>query len=155
MQTKINADMAVGIPGTHGNGQPYFADPYIAGADVLMGGAAYIETDGTAKNLASGKTGVGIFVNPNEHIRMVLPSDERSLVVAKGSTVAVAKKGSWYVALPDNATEAAKWVKGASLQYGSYTNSKSETVYGLVFNASGAVAEILMVGGGVALIRFK
>lgn len=155
MQKTINKDMAVGIPGTHGNGQPYFADAYIAGADVLMGGAAYIDTDGTAKNLASGKTGCGIFVNPNEHIRMVLPSDTASLVVAKGATVAVAKKGSWYVALPDNATEAAKWVKGATLAYGSYADSKSTTIYGLVQSASNVVAEILTVGGGVALIRFK
>jgi len=149
MQTTINKDMAVGIPGTHGNGQPYFADPYIAGADVTMGGVAAIDTDGTAIPNASGKTPVGIFVNPNEHIRMVLPSDERSLVVAKGSTVAVAKKGAWYIAVPTDATEKAKWVKGAGLAYGS------SSPFQFVQSASNVVAEILSVGGGVALIRFK
>ena len=45
MQTRINKDMAYGIPGTHGNGQPYFADPYIAGATVTMGGVAALDAN--------------------------------------------------------------------------------------------------------------
>jgi hypothetical protein len=82
MQTTIYKDMAFGVPGTHGNGQPYFADPYIAGADVTMGGVAAINTDGMAVPYsATASTPVGIFVNPNEHVKMVLPSSDRSLVV--------------------------------------------------------------------------
>lgn len=146
MQTTIYKDMAFGVPGTHGNGQPYFADPYIAGADVTMGGVAAINTDGMAVPYsATASTPVGIFVNPNEHVKMVLPSSERSLVVKAGDTVAIAKKGSWYVAVP--AGDAANWVKGAKLAYDS-------SAYGLKVDASGTVAEILGLDGGIALIRF-
>lgn len=146
MQTRINKDMAYGIPGTHGNGQPYFADPYIAGATVTMGGVAALDANGNAVPYSvTNSTPVGIFVNPNEHVRMVLPSEERTLAVAAGSTVAIAKKGAWYVAIP--VADAANWVKGAKLAYDS-------TSYGLKVDASGTVAEVLGVGGGVALIRF-
>ena len=146
MQTTIYKDMAFGVPGTHGNGQPYFADPYIAGADVTMGGVAAINTDGMAVPYsATASTPVGIFVNPNEHVKMVLPSSERSLVVKAGDTVAIAKKGSWYVAVPEG--DAANWVKGAKIAYDS-------SAYGLKVDASGTVAEILGVDGGIALIRF-
>ena len=146
MQTTIYKDMAFGVPGTHGNGQPYFADPYIAGADVTMGGVAAINSDGMAVPYsATASTPVGIFVNPNEHVKMVLPSSERSLVVKAGDTVAIAKKGSWYVAVPEG--DAANWVKGAKIAYDS-------SAYGLKVDASGTVAEILGVDGGIALIRF-
>ena len=146
MQTTIYKDMAFGVPGTHGNGQPYFADPYIAGADVTMGGVAAIDAGGMAVPYsATASTAVGIFVNPNEHVKMVLPSGERSLVVKAGDTVAIAKKGSWYVAVPT--ADAANWVKGAKLAYDS-------SAYGLKVDASGTVAEILGVDGGIALIRF-
>ena len=146
MQTTIYKDMAFGVPGTHGNGQPYFADPYIAGADVTMGGVAAINADGMAVPYsATASTPVGIFVNPNEHVKMVLPSSERSLVVKAGDTVAIAKKGSWYVAVPEG--DAANWVKGAKIAYDS-------VAYGLKVDASGTVAEILGVDGGIALIRF-
>lgn len=148
MQTTINKDMAYGIPGTHGNGQPYFADPYIAGAAVTMGGVAAIDANGNAVPYsATAATPVGIFVNPNEHVRMVLPSDSRTLEVAAGASVAVAKKGSWYVAVPE--ADKANWVVGAKLAYSSST-------YGLVVDASGTVAEILGVGDAkdCALIRF-
>ena len=146
MQTTIYKDMAFGVPGTHGNGQPYFADPYIAGADVTMGGVAAINSDGMAVPYsATASTPVGIFINPNEHVKMVLPSSERSLVVKAGDTVAIAKKGSWYVAVPT--ADAANWVKGAKIAYDS-------AAYGLKVDASGTVAEILGVDGGIALIRF-
>lgn len=146
MQTTINKDMAVGIPGTHGNGQPYFADPYIAGANVTMGGVAAIAADGTAVPYsATASTPVGIFVNPNEHVRMVLPTSEASLVVRQGDTVAVAKKGSWYVAIPE--VDAANWVAGAKLVYDS-------TSYGLLVGVSNTVAEVLLAKDGIALIRF-
>ena len=146
MQTTINIDMAMGVPGTHGNGQPYFADPYIAGASVTMGGVAAIDATGKAVPYsATASTPVGIFVNPNEHVRMVLPSDSNTLVVREGDTVAVAKKGSWYVAVPT--ADAANWVKGAKVKYDS-------TTYGLLVDVAGAVAEILDVDSGIALIRF-
>jgi len=174
MQTKINKRMATGIPGTHGNGQPYFADPYIAGGSVKMGTAVMLDGSGNVVTLAtSAANGIGIAVNPNEHVNMALPSDVATLTVPQGATVAVAKKGAWYVAVPTDAvtyvdsdthTEAHNWVKGAKLNYSTSYN-------GLVYNASGTVAEILevdeveevvdttegkvkVVGQPVALIRF-
>lgn len=158
MQKTIKKDMAFGIPGTHGNGQPYFADPYIAGDKVTMGGVAALKSDGTVVPYsATATTAIGIFVNPNEHIKMELPSDTVSLDVAKGSNVAVAKKGAWFVPVPSDATENAKWVVGAKLVY-------SATTYALAVGTTNAVAEILKVDngelditnyvGGVALIRF-
>lgn len=146
MQTTINKDMAVGIPGTHGNGQPYFADPYIAGEGVTMGGVAAVAADGTAVPYsATANVPVGIFVNPNEHVRMVLPTSDASLVVRQGDTVAVAKKGSWFVAIPT--ADAANWVKGATVIYDSAT-------YGLKVGSSNPVAEVLLAKDGIALIRF-
>lgn len=145
MQTVINKDMAVGIPGTHGNGQPYYADPYIAGGEVTFGTLAAIDSDGNAVAWTSGSC-AGLLVNPNEHIVMALPSDTRTLKVQKGTTVALAKKGAWYVPVPSDATEAAKWVKGAKL-------AADSTDHALKVDASGTFGEILMVGGGVALIR--
>lgn len=147
MQTTINKDMAVGIPGTHGNGQPYFADAYIAGEDVTMGGVAMVSAAGKAMNYdgGDGSAAVGIFVNPNEHVRMVLPSDEMSLVVRKGDTVAIAKKGAWYVGIPT--ADAVNWTDGAKLKYDAATK-------GLKVDAAGTVAEILRAKDGIALIRF-
>ena len=157
MQKTIKKDMAFGIPGTHGNGQPYFADPYTAGDKVTMGGVAALKDGMAVPYSESATTAIGIFVNPNEHIKMELPSDSVSLDVAKGSNVAVAKKGAWFVPVPSDATENAKWVVGAKLVYSAMT-------YALAVGTTNAVAEILKVDngelvstayvGGVALIRF-
>lgn len=143
MQTVINKDMAVGIPGTHGNGQPYYADPYIAGGEVTFGTLAAIDTDGNAVAWTSGDC-AGLLVNPNEHIVMALPSDTRTLKVQKGTTVALAKKGAWFVKVPD--ADKANWVKDAKLKADTSSHE-------LRVDASGTFGEILMVGGGVALIR--
>lgn len=147
MQTVIKKNMAVGIPGTHGNGQPYFADPYIVGAadGVTMGGIAQLDDNGNAIVCSDASKAVGIYVNPNEHVRMVLPTDTASLVVPQGATVAIAKKGSWYVAIPS--ADKANWKKGVKLNY---------STSGFVYNASGTAAEVLLVDdeATVALIRF-
>ena len=146
MQTTINKDMAIGVPGTHGNGQPYFADPYIAASDVVMGGVAAVNANGKAVPYSeTATTPVGIFVNPNEHVRMVLPSDTRSLTVAAGNTVAIAKKGAWYVKVPT--ADATNWVVGAKVIYDA-------TSYGLLVGTTSPVAEILETDGVTALIRF-
>lgn len=145
MQTVINKDMAVGIPGTHGNGQPYYADPYIAGGEVTFGTLAGIDASGNVVAWASGAC-AGLIVNPNEHVVMALPSDTRTLKVGAGTTVALAKKGSWYVAVPSDETERAKWIKGAKLK-------ADTTTHALAVDDAGTYGEILMVGGGVALVR--
>lgn len=116
MQTKINATMAMGVPGEHGNTQPYFADSYIASANVTMGTPVVVT--GTTVAPASGSTADGIAVSPHEHVRMVLPDGTQSLVVKAGDTVAVAKKGSWFVAIPDSALSVADGVVSCSWAVG-------------------------------------
>lgn len=141
MQTKINKTMAFPLPGNHGNGQPNFSDPYIAGAEVTFGGVAALKDGKAVPYSATATTPIGIFVNPNEHILWKLPEDKGSIKVPAGETVGVAKAGSWYVPIPEGETEHNKWVAGAKLKYDS-------TTYGLVVDTSSTVAEILMVEPG-------
>lgn len=148
MQTKINAKMAMGIPGTHGNGQPYFADPYITGASVVMGAAVKVDSNGHVVNTTD-STGVGIAVSPQEHVHMSLPSSTATLTVPAGTAVGVAKKGSWIVAIPTSTANteagvAAKaWIKGAKLNYAAYNATSCPS--GLTVSGEGTVAEILDV----------
>lgn len=116
MQTKINATMAMGVPGEHGNTQPYFADSYIASQKVTMGTPVVVT--GTTVAPASGNTADGIAVSPHEHVRMVLPDGEQSLDVEIGGTVAVAKKGSWFVAIPNSALSVSEGVVSCSWAVG-------------------------------------
>ena len=113
LQSIINKNMAFGVPGTHGNGQPYFADSYIAGAAVTIGKVAALDTNGNVIE-CTGSNPLGLIVNPNEHVRMVLPTDEGSLQVAAGSSVAVAKGGSWYIDLPGDAYTVSGAISGAA-----------------------------------------
>lgn len=145
MQTKINKKMAFGIPGTHGNGQPYYADPYVAGGTVTFGTLAGLDANGRAVAWTTGNV-AGLLVNPNEHVRMVLPSSERSLSVDQGTTVAIAKKGAWYVSVPT--ADKANWKKGAKL-------IADTTTHALNVSASGTYGEVLEVDDDatLALIR--
>lgn len=145
MQTVIGAKTALGVPGEHGNTQPYRADSYVAKEDVTLGKVVdYPRNDGgqvtdyNAVVEASGTTFLGIAVSPHEHVRMVLPSYETSLVVTAGATVAVASKGTWFVAKPASA------VKGSKLKVAGGV---------LTVDAAGTFAEVLEVDDSVALIR--
>ena len=120
MQTVISNELAFGVPGTHANGQPFYADSYV----TPTGDTDSAITFGTLVALVSGKivpaTGtaaLGLAVAPNEHVRWVLPDGARSLVADKGSTIAVAKRGAWYVAVPT--ADKANWVAGAKLAIAS------------------------------------
>lgn len=144
MQTAINPKMALGVPGTHGNTQPYLADVYIAGAPVTMGTAVELDASGNVIPCATAGNAIGIAVNPNEHINMALPSDTATLTVPTGATVAVAKKGSWYV------KAVAGWTKGAKLAYAAVATA---TPAGLVADDVG-IAEVLDTDTATALIRF-
>lgn len=136
MQTVIGAKTALGVPGEHGNTQPYRADSYIAKAPVTMGALVVLNGDGVIP--ATGTAALGIAVSPHEHVRMVLPTDETSLVVPAGSTVAVASKGTWFVAKPADA------VKGSKLKVAGGV---------LTVDPAGTFAEVLEVDDSVALIR--
>lgn len=136
MQTVVGAKTALGVPGEHGNTQPYRADSYIAKAPVTMGALVILDGDGVIP--ATGTTALGLAVSPHEHVRMVLPTDETSLVVPTGATVAVASKGTWFVAKPDTA------VKGSKLKVAGGV---------LTVDPAGTFAEVLEVDDSVALIR--
>jgi hypothetical protein len=105
MQTKITMNLAFGKPGEHANTQPYRADAYAVASAVTLGTLAYTGTGGVG-TYAGGtrETYLGLFVSPNEHVNMALPSNIATLQVPAGTTVAVAKRGSWFVAIPKIAT---------------------------------------------------
>ena len=139
MQTTIYKDMAFGVPGTHGNGQPYFADPYIAGADVTMGGVAAINTDGMAVPYsATASTPVGIFVKGP---KSTYGSSVQRAQSRRQATPLRLRRRVLVCRVPRRGC--ANWVKGAKLAYDS-------SAYGLKVDASGTVAEILGVDGGIA-----
>lgn len=116
MQTKITMNLAFGKPGEHANTQPYRADAYAVASAVTLGTLAYTGTGGVG-TYAGGtrETYLGLFVSPNEHVNMALPSNVATLQVPAGTTVAVAKRGSWFVAIPKVATASGKYTyTGAS-----------------------------------------
>lgn len=119
MQTSINENMALGIAGEHANTQPWFADAFIAATDVTFGGLAGRDANGKiGTHSATYSEFVGIFVSPHEHVKQVLPTGERSLTVKAGETVAVARKGSWFIA--QAASDATPFKKGDKLKISSY-----------------------------------
>lgn len=136
MQTEISAKTALGVPGEHGNTQPYRADSYIAKASITMGTPVVLDSDGIIP--ATDTTALGIAVSPHEHVRMALPSDATSLIVHTGATVAVASKGTWFIAKPTGA------VKGSKLKVAGGV---------LAVDSAGTFAEVLDVDDSVALIR--
>lgn len=154
MQTSINKLMALGIPGEHANTQPYFADAYIAATDVTMGGAAGIKDGKVGAMGTNFPTFYGIFVSPHEHVKMELPSDSMSLKVAKGATVAVAKKGSWFLAVPT--AEVSKWTVDAKVYVkadGTITADAQTTPSGGSAVSNTEIGVILATDGIVAAVR--
>lgn len=144
MQTTITMNLAFGKPGEHANTQPYRADSYAAASTVTFGQPAYTGTGGVGAYDASTRgTYLGLFVSPNEHVNMALPSNVATLSVPAGTTVAVAKRGSWFVAIPS--TETSSWIVGAKI----YAKAGSLTT-----TASGGtlVGEILAVQNGSNLV---
>lgn len=117
MQNTITMNLAFGKPGEHANTQPYRADAYAVASAVTLGTLAYTGTGGVGAYAGgSRETYLGLFVSPNEHVNMALPSSTATLQVPAGTTVAVAKRGSWFVAIPKVATEV-----------GTYTYTGSST----------------------------
>ena len=143
MQTTINNELAFGFPGEHANGQPWRADPYIASTEVTFGTLAGIDASGKVGQMgASYGTFLGLIVSPHQHVRMILPDDTRSLSVPAGTTIAVAKRGAWYVKVADSET----WAEGDKLKVANYKLSKSSSTSDVI------VADVLKVKDGVALI---
>lgn len=117
MQTTITMNLAFGKPGEHANTQPYRADSYAAASTVTFGQPAYTGTGGVgAYDSSTRGTYLGLFVSPNEHVNMALPSNVATLSVPAGTTVAVAKRGSWFVSIPKvSGANDSSWTVGAKV----------------------------------------
>lgn len=142
MQTTITMNLAFGKPGEHANTQPYRADSYAAASTVTFGQPAYTGTGGVGAYDASTRgTYLGLFVSPNEHVNMALPSNVATLSVPAGTTVAVAKRGSWFVSIPKNSN----WTVGAKVY---------ATAGALTTTSTGGtlVGEILAIQNGSNLV---
>lgn len=149
MQTKIEKFTAFGIPGTHGNTQPYYADPATASGSLKMGDPVEV-TAGVAKKMTAVNKFAGIAVDPHEHVLMTLPESTRTLVVRDGDTIAVAKKGSWYIEIPE--------VSGVTV--GAKVYATAAGAYTMTAGSNALVGEVLATDGAaspdtktVALVR--
>ena len=145
MQTTINTDMAFGIPGEHAETTPYYADSHVAGGTVSFGTLGGYDTNGNIVTFASGTTLAGLVVSMHEHTADVYPSATPTKTVPAGTTVAVAKSGTWYVAVPEGET----WTTNAKLYINNYAFTTTNPGSGT------AVGEVLKVVDGLAAIRFQ
>ena len=139
MQTKINKNTAFGIPGTHGNTQPYYADPATAEANLKMGDPVEV-TAGKAKKMTAVANYVGIAVDPHEHVLMTLPESTRTLVV---------RQGSWYIEIPE-----------VGVTVGAKVYATAAGVYTMTAGSNALVGEVLATDGAaspdtktIALVR--
>ena len=142
MQTTITVDMAFGFPGTHGNGQPYRADPYVAEGEVEFGQPVFAGTDAHGVK-ATGDAYIGMLVGPHQHVKWELPSEARSIKVPAGTAVGVAARGCWYTKVPDGET----WAKNDLLKINANKYAK------IASGTEGKVATVVEVKDGIALIR--
>lgn len=104
MQTTVNEDMAVGIPGEMATTRPRYCYAVVADA---ADGVAGVTLGKAAAMSSTGKFGEmddttytqfkGIFVSPHQHVQMKLADGNASLVVPKGCEVGVLERGEVYI----------------------------------------------------------
>lgn len=107
MQTTVNEDMAVGIPGEMATTRPRYCYAVLASADITLGTPVVI-TNGKAapSELADAK---GIAVSPHQHVQMKLADDTASLVIPAGQEVGVLERGEVFIVAPAAATAGAAY----------------------------------------------
>jgi hypothetical protein len=115
MQSTVNVDMAVGIPGEMASCRPRYC--YAVVADAAEGVVGVTLGKAAATN-ASGKYGEmddatytnfkGIFVSPHQQVQMKLADGKASLVVPKGCEVGVLERGEVYIVATGTAKAGAK-----------------------------------------------
>lgn len=138
MQTTITMNLAFGKPGEHANTQPWRADAYAVASDVTLCTPAYTGTGGVGTYDGGTRANyIGLFVSPNEHVNMALPSGTATLQVPAGTTVAVAKRGSWFVAIPKVATASGKYTYTGSSTAPAITAINASTFGTAVSGAKG------------------
>ena len=98
MQTKINADMAVGIPGEFATTRPRYAYAVETSAAVTFGEPIII--DGGKAKPATGATCDGVAASPHQHVQDALPSDTATLTVPAGTVISIVERGERFIKMP-------------------------------------------------------
>ena len=98
MQTKINADMAVGIPGEKASNRPEYAYSIQTSAAVTFGEPIII--DGGKAKPATGATCDGVAASPHQHVQDALPSDTATLTVPAGTVISIVERGERFIKIP-------------------------------------------------------
>ena len=114
MQTKINADMAVGIPGEKASNRPEYAYAIQTSAAVTFGEPIII--DGGKAKPATGATCDGIAASPHQHVQDALPSDTATLTVPAGTVISIVERGERFIKVP---AEVATVTEGGKLYVAS------------------------------------
>ena len=114
MQTKINADMAVGIPGEKASNRPEYAYAIQTSAAVTFGEPIII--DGGKAKPATGATCDGVAASPHQHVQDALPSDTATLTVPAGTVISVVERGERFIKVP---AEVATVTEGGKLYVAS------------------------------------
>lgn len=102
MQTTINADMAVGIPGEFATTRPRYAYAVETSAAVTFGEPVVI-TNGKAAP-ATAATCTGVAASPHQHVQNALPSSTATLTVPAGTVIAVVERGEIFIKVPTGVT---------------------------------------------------
>ena len=97
MQTTINADMAVGIPGEKASDRPEYAYAIQTSAAVTFGEPIII--DGGKAKPATGATCDGVAASPHQHVQNALPSSTGTLTVPAGTVISIVERGERQLAL--------------------------------------------------------
>ena len=143
MQTKINADMAVGIPGEKASNRPEYAYAIKTSAAVTFGEPIII--DGGKAKPATGATCDGIAASPHQHVQDALPSDTATLTVPAGTVISIVVRGERFVKIP---AEVATMTVGGKLYVASGKWAATGTTAVGTILKSGVAGDVIPVRMG-------
>ena len=122
MQTTINADMAVGIPGEFATTRPRYAYAVETSAAVTFGEPVIFDSTTLGANKmgrvkpATGATCDGVAASPHQHVQNALPSSEATLTVPAGTVISIVERGEIFIKVP---AEVATVTEGGKLYVAS------------------------------------
>ena len=143
MQTKINADMAVGIPGEFATTRPRYAYAIETGAAVTFGEPIII--DGGKAKPATGATCTGVAASPHQHVQNALPSSEATLEVPAGTVISIVERGEIFIKIP---AEVATMTEGGKLYVASGKWAATGTTAVGTILKSGVAGDVIPVRMG-------
>ena len=106
MQTTINADMAVGIPGEKASNRPEYAYAVETSAAVTFGEPVIFDSTTLGANKmgrvkpATGATCDGVAASPHQHVQNALPSSTATLTVPAGTVISIVVRGERFIKIP-------------------------------------------------------